>query len=520
MDAKTSGSSNNNKNDARQRGWSVATDGTHESGLADEIKRQLLESMPSSHAVDDDEDDHHAPPEMSAVRKRTSSDMSDDDSSGDEYQNAKKHRSDNGDRSRIQAMAQGRLSKWAARLFDPDRPRGLVEPPQVIPLNDEFLKAFGKREKAFDKARGVQLTIDRDIDESNNDDLYGDTPTTLGVATKPVVEETDGNVSGEGCKVRIHNLNYTTRQTDLLEACTVFGVVTKVDLDMEDETLEDNAPRNRGRAFIYFDTEEGAKACVEGLTELDGRPLRVELASSSGGTRGRASVGNMSSRYYARDISTKCYRCGEVGHRESDCINPARAKPCPICAGIDHELRACPIKAICFNCGIPGHVSRSCNMARGMPQPMICTVCFQKGHNKMNCRQSYRDAVAVSSKGLCMVCGEEGHYLCQEPKWFFSIEGVSCGNCGQSGHIGEECRRPNVEQLSRDDELARKEVEMVMEGEERMGRRRQRDQQSGQQRRARSAAPRMVHQRSTSNGQHRSRPDGSQYNPREPREWG
>lgn len=138
----------------------------------------------------------------------------------------------------------------------------------------------------------------------------------------------------------------------------------------------------------------------------------------------------------------------------------------------------------------------------------------------MNCRQSYRDAVSVSSKGICMVCGEEGHYLCQEPKWFFSIEGVSCGNCGQSGHIGEECRRPNVEQLSRDDDLARKEVEMVMEEEERVGFRRNRDQQSGKQRRAQSAAPRMVHQRSKSNnGQQRARPDGSQYNPREPRGW-
>ena len=46
------------------------------------------------------------------------------------------------------------LSKWAARLLEPNRPRSLIETPQEIPLNDEFLKAFGQREKEHDKAMG------------------------------------------------------------------------------------------------------------------------------------------------------------------------------------------------------------------------------------------------------------------------------------------------------------------------------------------------------------------------------
>jgi hypothetical protein len=28
-------------------------------------------------------------------------------------------------------LAKSKLSKWAARLFDPNRPRGLVEPPKT-----------------------------------------------------------------------------------------------------------------------------------------------------------------------------------------------------------------------------------------------------------------------------------------------------------------------------------------------------------------------------------------------------
>ena len=57
-------------------------------------------------------------------------------------------------------LAKKKLSKWAARLFDPNRPRGLIETPTVIPLNDEFLKEFGKREKTFHESTGQRLNID------------------------------------------------------------------------------------------------------------------------------------------------------------------------------------------------------------------------------------------------------------------------------------------------------------------------------------------------------------------------
>ena len=59
-------------------------------------------------------------------------------------------------------QAKGRLSKWASRLFDPNRPRGLVEAPAVIPLNDEFLTQFGKREKEFHVKIGKEIEIEDD----------------------------------------------------------------------------------------------------------------------------------------------------------------------------------------------------------------------------------------------------------------------------------------------------------------------------------------------------------------------
>jgi hypothetical protein len=64
-------------------------------------------------------------------------------------------------------QAKGRLSKWAKRLFDPNRPRGLVEAPETIPLNDEFLSQFGKREKEFYERTGNKI----ELEDDNLDDM-------------------------------------------------------------------------------------------------------------------------------------------------------------------------------------------------------------------------------------------------------------------------------------------------------------------------------------------------------------
>uniref|UniRef100_A0A7S0GD51 Uncharacterized protein n=1 Tax=Proboscia inermis TaxID=420281 RepID=A0A7S0GD51_9STRA len=69
-----------------------------------------------------------------------------------------------------------KLSKWAARLFDPNRPQGLVHAPQLIPLNDEFLQVFGKREKDCDEMAGREIEIDKtsldiiDVSDDENDE--------------------------------------------------------------------------------------------------------------------------------------------------------------------------------------------------------------------------------------------------------------------------------------------------------------------------------------------------------------
>uniref|UniRef100_A0A7S1D5E5 CCHC-type domain-containing protein n=1 Tax=Cyclophora tenuis TaxID=216820 RepID=A0A7S1D5E5_CYCTE len=44
-------------------------------------------------------------------------------------------------------------------------------------------------------------------------------------------------------------------------------------------------------------------------------------------------------------------------------------------------------------------------------------------------------------------------------KWFFGVSGIYCFNCGRKGHLGYDCDRPMVEVCTRDEEIAKKEVD-------------------------------------------------------------
>lgn len=350
-------------------------------------------------------------------------------------------------------LAKNNLSKWAARLFDPNRPRGLVEAPKVIPLNDEFLTAFGKREKEYDEAFGRVVDIDKtslDIIDVSDDDDEGDKKTTSKDAKKNFSEMTN-------CKVKISNLSYKTTSASIANTCGGIGPVVDVNL-----ILDDNG-QSSGRAYVVFEDHETAILCAEKMNEksLEGRTLYVSLASASGRKSVNSAKKKQDSRYWDRDISMKCITCGVVGHLSRNCPNEEKLKPCGLCAQVGHDMRVCPQRSVCFNCGVPGHVSRECNQRRGLPERIVCTICYQSGHHRFKCRE--RPWNAPWQDALCMQCGQRGHLMCSEMRWFFGLKGETCFNCGEKDHIGIDCRRPNVDGCLKNPDIAQAEIERAGE---------------------------------------------------------
>lgn len=192
----------------RKRGWSIQSDHSGQQGdapnddddddhhLDNHQKKELLQSFPiHSHNEEHDNNNNNTgensdEPPAAKRRKTDNAATLDGGQQQDEplanSNNASNNNNNIDDKEQRVEVAKKKLSKWAARLFDPDRPRGLVEAPRTIPLNDEFLTAFGKREKEFDDQLGRNINIDQEIVDDDEDDDAGKMEFSLSTRKRPV----------------------------------------------------------------------------------------------------------------------------------------------------------------------------------------------------------------------------------------------------------------------------------------------------------------------------------------------
>lgn len=148
------------------------------------------------------------------------------------------------------------------------------------------------------------------------------------------------------------------------------------------------------------------------------------------------------------DSAIQCFHCGGSGHKSFDCTNPAKPRPCLLCAEFGHTKANCP-DLECFKCHQKGHISKDCPNGSVRVADDNSGVCLRCGsaacpgvadhvRARGGCVGQY--SAADLSMVRCFVCCRLGHLCCQDaPTTFWR---PTCHNCGDAGHVGSECSRP------------------------------------------------------------------------------
>jgi len=328
------------------------------------------------------------------------------------------------------------LSSFAKRLLVPRAPQE-VEVPEAIPLNDFILEGFGQEHVH-------RPTAQLEEDESSEEEEGGEEGGVASVGKPGAVgcvgddKDEDGEERKEDapvhtCKtLRAWNLWFSSTEDTLRRAFGRFGELERFEMLYDRDTK-----KFRG---VVIATYKKASDAGRALTEMEGTRIdnrNVFLEASERKKRG--SMGKGESRYFLLDKTLFCRRCHEVGHTMKFCPNPAKAKPCTICAAIDggHDADSCPevvragpVGVLCLQCGASGHEDSVCvRRLRATAElkahtSVRCLRCAQMGHGAL-CGP-HAAAAAAAADG-----GRGGGR--KSPRY------VYCFRCGSSGHFGYHC---------------------------------------------------------------------------------
>lgn len=128
-----------------------------------------------------------------------------------------------------------------------------------------------------------------------------------------------------------------------------------------------------------------------------------------------------------QSLGPLCDNCHRRGHIRSKC----KTVVCHKCGVVgDHYETQCPTTMVCSRCGEKGHISGNCKSKTRKRQ--YCKHCDTFKHGDENCPSIWRSYVTIAKKDN------------------FVIPVMSCYNCGDDNHFGDECpqqrtsRIPNI----------------------------------------------------------------------------
>ncbi|KLO16350.1 hypothetical protein SCHPADRAFT_926593 [Schizopora paradoxa] len=141
-----------------------------------------------------------------------------------------------------------------------------------------------------------------------------------------------------------------------------------------------------------------------------------------------------------------CRHCGAEGdHKTIDC-------PVMICltcgARNEHSTRGCPISKTCFTCGIKGHINSDCpnrygsHRVKSADRMHDCDRCGSHLHTAKECPTLWRMYEYVSDSRRDEILKrrreKEGFQFGEGGEGFIG-EDLWCYNCGDEGHLGDDC---------------------------------------------------------------------------------
>lgn len=131
-------------------------------------------------------------------------------------------------------------------------------------------------------------------------------------------------------------------------------------------------------------------------------------------------------RYFLENSGPKCFNCGLPGHMSRDC-KAAPSLPCFLCGRIGHQRSDCP-EDLCHNCGRPGHMRTECRQPRKrrLTSRDLCNRCSLPGHYGTECSLRWRRYVFI--KSIEKSAREK----------LLPIKRC-CYNCAGLDHLGDEC---------------------------------------------------------------------------------